>query len=280
MRPPLPARILALGALLAGAAGVGASPTRAPAPMVVIPAGTYVPFIKGARGEAAVEVRAFKLDALPVTNAEYLRFVSENPRWRRSQVSPIFADKTYLSNWAGDLEPGRLAPLDAPVVHVSWFAARAYARWQGKRLPTLAEWEHAAAAGYHSADGKNDPELNRDLFAWLAQPAPEVQPSVAGAKANFYGVRGIHCLVWEWVDDFNSVIDPAANAGPGGNLYCAAAASDVKDTGDYAAFMRMALRSSLRANNTTGTLGFRCAKDIAAPAAAERIGPDSLKPPS
>jgi sulfatase modifying factor 1 len=208
-----------------------------------------------------VPVGAFLLDEFPVTNADFLLFVRANPQWRRSQVSGLFADATYLSNWANDLEPGRLAPADSPVVHVSWFAARAYARWVGGRLPTMAEWERAASAGYRCSDGRNDPELNRDLFAWFAQPAPEVLPSVASAKANFYGVRGLHCLVWEWVEDFNSVIDPAGDAGPGGNLYCAAGASDVKDTGDYATFMRMALRSSLKANNTTGSLGFRCARD-------------------
>jgi sulfatase modifying factor 1 len=250
----------ALAAAVAALAALSAL-RGSPAPMVLVPAGHYAPFSKSAQGAAQVPVGAFLLDESPVTNAQFLQFVQANPKWRRSQASRIFADSTYLANWSGDLEPGRLAPADAPVVHVSWFAARAFARWAGKRLPTTAEWEWAASAGYRGPDGRGDAELNRDLFAWFARPASGVLPGVSGARANFYGVRGLHCLVWEWVEDFNSAIDPAGDSGPGGNLYCAAGASDVRDTGDYAAFMRMALRSSLKANNTTGSLGFRCARD-------------------
>jgi formylglycine-generating enzyme required for sulfatase activity len=257
--------------------------------MALVPAGKYVSFIKTARGAQETPVNAFLLDELPVSNGDFLVFVREKAQWRRSQVSPLFADSTYLSHWAGDLDLGRLAPADSPVVNVSWFAARDYARWAGKRLPSLAEWELAASAGYSRPDGRNDPDLNRDLFAWFARPAPEILPRLAEAKANFYGVRGLHCLVWEWVEDFNSVIDPGGDTGPGGNLYCAAGASDVKDTGDYAAFMRMALRSSLKANNTTSTLGFRCARDAGAPAGTAPRGKDpeggarrtaELRPPS
>lgn len=237
---------------------VRASTTALPAEqMVRIPAGTYVPFAKTAQDGAQINVASFLLDEFPVTNAGFLAFVRANPKWRRSEVSHLFADETYLDNWAGDLEPGPKAPPDSPVVHVSWFAARAYARWTGKRLPTTAEWEFAAAAGYTTPDGRNDAQLNQDIYAWFARPAPDILPSVSAAKANFYGTRGLHGLVWEWVEDFNSALISSDDP----NLLCSASAANVKDTGDYAAFMRRALRSSLQANNTTGSLGFRCAKD-------------------
>jgi len=270
---PTKSRLLPALRLLAlcGAAAGGLAPAGVSAPaaaMVRLPAGVYVPFTRGTRDEARVPVAAFLLDALPVTNAQFLAFVAANPKWRRSQVARIFADRTYLAHWAGDLEPGPAAPPDAPVVHVSWFAARAYAHWVGKRLPTTAQWEYAAAAGYTRPDGRNDEAFNRDLYAWLARPVPDVLPPVGTAKANFYGVRGLSGLVWEWVEDFNSAMvtgESRADAGVDSNLFCAGGAVGAKDPSDYAAFMRAALRSSLRANSTTSSLGFRCAREAGAP---------------
>jgi formylglycine-generating enzyme required for sulfatase activity len=251
----------AAGALLAVAALAGASPTVG---MVAIPAGTYVPLQRSVQDFAQVPVASFLLAERPVTNAEFLVFVTANPKWRRSQVSQLFADESYLKHWAGDIDPGAQAPAGAPVVHVSWFAARAYARWAGCRLPTTAEWELAAAAGYATAAGKNEPEFNRDLYAWLARPVPAILPDAAGARPDFHGVRGLHGLVWEWVDDFNTAMVTGESRGDGGldrDLFCGAGAAGATDTANYAAFMRAALRSSLKANNTTSSLGFRCAQD-------------------
>ena len=188
----LPVRFFAAATtLLLAVAALAETPS--PAGMIRLPAGIYVPLQRSVQDVAQVPVAAFLLAERPVTNAEFLAFVTANPKWRRSQVSPLFADESYLKHWVGDSEPGALAPAGAPVVQVSWFAARAYARWAGLRLPTTAEWEFAAAAGYTSAAGKDEPEFNRDLYAWLARPVPAVLPDVSGARANFHGVRGLRC---------------------------------------------------------------------------------------
>jgi len=229
--------------------------------MATIPAGVHVPLSRSVRDATEVKVPSFRLDIRPVTNAEFLAFVTANPKWRRSRVSPLFADKSYLHHWSGDDALGASAPADSPVVNVSWFAARAYARWVGKRLPTTAEWEHAAAAGYTTADARNEPAFTADLHAWLARPVPAVLPSVGSARANLHGVRGLHGLVWEWVDDFSTAMvtgESRADSGLDRDLFCGAGAVGAKDTSDYAAFMRQALRSSLKGNNTTTSLGFRC----------------------
>lgn len=243
----------------------GATPAL-PDGMALIPAGTYRPVIRSTQTLESVPVLTFLLDIQPVTNREFLVFVQANPKWRRSAVSRLFADSSYLANWAGELDLGPQAPPDSPVVQVSWFAARAYAHWTGKRLPTTAEWELAASAGYTRADGQNDPQLNRDLYAWLSRPSPAVLPAAATAKPNFYGVRGLHGLIWEWVEDFNTAMvtgDTRGDSGLDPNLFCGAGSIGSKDPGNYAAFMREALRSSLHADNSTSSLGFRCARDFA-----------------
>jgi Sulfatase-modifying factor enzyme 1 len=119
-----------------------------PAGMARIPAGAYVRLFMTPGAAVTVDVRAFYLDVYPVTNGQFLEFVSANPSWRRSQAKRVFADPSYLRHWDGDLDlgPQREAIKNSPVTNVSWFAAVAYSKWRGKRLPTLAEWESAAMA--------------------------------------------------------------------------------------------------------------------------------------
>lgn len=232
--------------------------------MVRIPAGDWLPLF--AKNEETQRVAEFLLDEFPVTNSEFLEFVRANPRWRRSQVAKIFADAHYLGHWAGDLDlgdPSRVLA-DGPVTYVSWFAARAYAEWRGKRLPTLGEWELAAAASETMAQGKDDPEHYRRILEWYGRPTHFPLPAVKGAPRNFFGVRGLHALVWEWVEDFNTALvtgESRADAGLERDLFCGAGAAGASDFRDYAAFMRYAFRSSLSATYAVPNLGFRCARD-------------------
>lgn len=241
-------------------------PPRRAAPEVVrIPAGMYSPILRGRNDPARVPVKAFLLAAHAVTNSEFLAFVRENPKWRRSAIAPIFADPGYLAHWQSDLEPGRQAPPRAPVVNISWFAARAYAKWRNLRLPTTAEWEVAARAGFDRADGGKDPAMRRKIAEWFAAPSPKTLPDADAGRTDFNGVRNLQGLVWEWVADFNSAMvtgESRADAGLERNLFCGAGAIGARDSADYPAFMRLAFRSSLRANFCVANLGFRCAQTI------------------
>ena len=238
------------------------------ADLVLIPAGSYAPLLRMKDEPERVAVAAFWLERRPVTNAEFLEFVRVHPQWRRSRVSPLFADCGYLGDWAGDLELGPGAPAEAPVVRVSWFAARAFAKARGCRLPTTAEWERAAATGFTTANGANEPEFSRAILAWLARPTPSPLPDAGTGRPNFFGVRDLHGLVWEWVEDFNTAMttgESRADTGLERALFCGAGAAGARDLRDYPAFMRAGLRSSLRANYAVPNLGFRCARAAAAP---------------
>jgi len=260
-------RPITLGLLVLVAAAWGeatSASSNPPAGMVLVSGGRFKPMFRSAADFQEVTVKPFHLDALPVTNEDYLRFVRANPRWRRSNVKRLFADESYLKLWADDLEPGTNVLLRAPVTFVSWFAAKAYAQWAGKRLPTTAEWEFAAAAGYTNADGETDQEFKRAVLAWYTAPARPLGPVGVG-RTNYWGVHDLHGLVWEWVADFSTSMvtgDAREDTGLNRQLFCGSGAANARDVNNYAAFMRYGFRSSLKADYCIHNLGLRCAKDL------------------
>jgi ergothioneine biosynthesis protein EgtB len=148
-----------------------------------------------------VFIEPFKLAQALVTNAEYLAFIdaggyadaalwlSEGWDWRCSLglSAPLY--------WLrGDGQAGQwqeftlhgLQPLEphAPVNHLSYFEADAYARWRDARLPTEAEWEHAAVT-----EGGSLRELFGSRWQWTSSsysPYPGYRPA-AGAIGEYNG---------------------------------------------------------------------------------------------
>jgi formylglycine-generating enzyme required for sulfatase activity len=240
-----------------------ASVAAQPAGMALVRGGTYEPLFETATGSGRVTVASFYLDVRPVTNADFLAFVRANPAWRRSRVRPLFAEAGYLGHWAGDLSLGSALP-DRPVVNVSWFAARAYAQWKGRRLPTTDEWEYAALASATHPDGRADASHTRTLLAWYARPRPDVLPRAGSGTPNYWGVRDLHGVVWEWVGDFTSALitaDSRTNRDANSGRFCAAGAVGASDFEDYAAFLRFGYRGGLQAHYVVPNLGFRLALD-------------------
>lgn len=225
--------------------------------VVAIGAGTYRPLFPPSPNEAQIAVAAFSMDKTPATNAELLAFVKAHPEWRRDRIARIFAEPTYLTHWASADALGDAKP-DQPAVNVSWFAARAYCSSRGMRLPTEAEWEHAAAASNTSADGANDGAWRAEILSVYSRPSPQVLPSVGG-KTNFWGVSDLHGLVWEWVVDFGNATSAFAS-GADRMRFCGATAAGASDATDFAAFERVAFRTSLHASYAMKNLGFRCAR--------------------
>ena len=87
-------------------------------------------------------------------------------------------DESYSTMTLAGLQP---LDLQAPVTHISYFEADAYARWTGKRLPTEAEWENAA---------RKQPRNGNFADSGLYRPA-----TVSDDDGPLYQLYGD---VWEW----------------------------------------------------------------------------------
>ncbi len=232
------------------------------AKMVLVGGGSFVP-LYGATTKKPVKIAAFNMDVYPVTNAQYLAFVKKYPQYSRSKMKGLFADKSYLSQWANDFNYGANNRSDAPITNVSWFAAKKYCECEGKRLPTMDEWEYVAMADEKRSDARTKEEFNKYILSWYEKSNTYANP-IGHTFKNYWGVYDMHGLVWEWTSDFNSIFlsgESRKDTDTDKNLFCGSGSINATDLMNYAAFMRYAFRASLKANYTTKNLGFRCAKD-------------------
>jgi len=229
--------------------------------MVSIKGGTYTPLY--GRDSLQVTIGDFEMDVYPVTNKDYLEFVKEYPKWKRSQVKKIFADGGYLMDWISDETLGELQSPNAPITNISWFAANDYCECQGKRLPTIDEWEYVAMANKTMADARTLKTYNEYILSWYEKPKT-FNNDIGSTFKNYWNVYDLHGLVWEWTSDFNSVLvsgESRKDVDNDSNLFCGSAAIGATDLMNYAAFMRYATRGSLKAKYTMRNLGFRCVSD-------------------
>jgi ergothioneine biosynthesis protein EgtB len=146
------------------------------------------------RPEHITYLQPYELATRLVTNSEYLAFIrddgyarpelwlSDGFRWREDNAvrAPLYwqepsAPTPQLFTLAGlrTLDPNE------PVCHVSYYEADAYARWAGARLPSEAEWEHAAG---------DQPVVGNLLESGRFHP----RPAPAGGEASPFGD------VWQW----------------------------------------------------------------------------------
>jgi gamma-glutamyl hercynylcysteine S-oxide synthase len=190
---------------------------------VLVPGGPFVLGVDAAtepysldneRPAHIVDVPAFRIGRVPVTNGEWRQFIDDGgytqSRWwsTRGWEHRVAAGLTAPQFWSSD---GRARtrfgyvediPADEPVQHISYFEAEAYAAWAGARLPTEVEWEKACA--WDPATG------TRRRYPWGAVEPSDALANLGGtslrpaqvgaypAGASAYGVEQMLGDVWEW----------------------------------------------------------------------------------
>ena len=239
--------------------------TQAQAKELVIQSGTYRPLYLS-KNSPLVAVDTFKIDELPVTNIQFYQFLKQNPKFRQRAIAPIFADAGYLKHWINTKEVSvpKKADFHKPVVNVSWYAANQYCRAQKKRLPTVEQWEYVAQASTTRKNGSLEDGYNQRILDWYSKSAgnKDQLADVGQSPANYWGVKDLHGLIWEWTENFNNSLvtgESRADSNLNQQMFCGSGAASAVDPSDYAAFMRYGFRSSLEAKYTVSSLGFRCA---------------------
>lgn len=257
--------------------------------------------LDGEGPQRAVKLDPYWLEAVTVTNARFAHFVAETgyvTEAERFGWSPVFRGllgdaapppsqtatpwwvKVDGACWSAPEGPGSSTEgrEDHPVVQVSWGDARAFAMWCGGRLPTEAEWEHAARGGLDDPRfpwGDAEPD-DQTVFANIWQGRfPHANTLTDGymgtspVKAfapNGSGLYGMAGNVWEWTADPFRVRSLSRQA-KARNAHAGATQEKVLKGGSFLCHIsycyryRIAARSALTAESSASNSGFRIAYD-------------------
>lgn len=216
----------------------------APEGMVFVPAG---PFDRGVDdgppewGPRHKHVTgAFYVDAREVTRREYAEFLARfTDHSRCHEHEPPNKDHKPLF-WDPTSDP------EAPVTGVDWFDAYAYAAWAGKRLPTEAEFEKAAA--FDGVTGRSR------TYPWGSHYRAE-------AGVSPWGAAGLGSGPMEWTADFFEPYPNSRSSSPLFGKRFRVVKGGVSSKDDEKTQARCAARYPVEPTNRRTTLGFRCVKD-------------------
>ena len=215
-----------------------------------------------------VTVSPFSIDVHAVTNAQFKKFVDKNPQWTEERIAARLHNGNYLKHWNGDEYPKGTA--DHPVVNVSWYAAVAFCHWDGKRLPTEAEWEYAARGGLNGKEFPWGDESATPTRANYSSSGIRNTSAVGSYAPNGYGLFDMAGNVWEFLADEWGPYNPDAQIDPvaGGDLFLDDSFLIVRTRrvirggswGGSPVNLRVAYRDSHPPEDARDFVGFRCAK--------------------
>jgi sulfatase modifying factor 1 len=282
----------ALALAVAACAPAGREPPpglEVPAGMVYVPGGvTRIGAADGPPEERPTfeaRVAPFFMDAHPVTVAAFRAFVeatghrTDAERFGNAGVLELATGEWRLvdgATWRHPHGPGAPpAPDDHPVTQVSWHDAAAYARWAGKRLPTEAEWEHAARGGRDARDryawGAAHPRGADGAYRANTWNGPAAAPAdgyvftspVGAFGATPLGLTDMGGNVWEWTADwFRPYADRDAPFAPDARSERAQRGGSFLCDPDFCHGYRVSARSHATPETALFHVGFRCVRDV------------------
>lgn len=134
-----------------------------------------------------ITLDSFSFGRYPATNAQYERFLHENP------------DVPKPEYW-GDR---RFNQPQQPVVGVSWYEAKNFCNWLGPNvtLPTEAQWEYACRAGTTTRYSFGEDAAALDHFGWYKENSGSQSQPVGQKEPNPFGLYDMHGNVFEWCED-------------------------------------------------------------------------------
>lgn len=196
-------------------------------------------------------IKNVALDAFPVTNADFLRFLQET---KYQPQNP----RNFLKHWR-DAKP-LPGQEKHPVVYVSLSDARAYAAWAGKRLPREEEWQRAAqGAAQNLWPWGNDFDATRCNSASAGTTPVDAYPTGRTAE-GFWDLSG---NVWEMTESERTDGHTRYQILKGGCWYQVDNSFWLFDTGARAADWGAKLILLCDGWDRCSTIGFRCAVDLA-----------------